>query len=156
MTHVARLGSQFHRCGHFVRVTLAESRVLFVGLPSGRGDGRLRESNRDAGRSGRLPSRRPWFLHKPCWHREEGFVINGINARSIRPSHGCQAWTKELCWRSSARQPHLDTRSRFQRRGHPTHHLFQPSNQRGPVVQIKPLSKFDTLVLVPFSGKSAR
>ena len=41
VAHVARLGSQFYRCGHSVRVTSAESQVHFVGLLSGRGDGRM-------------------------------------------------------------------------------------------------------------------
>lgn len=35
-------------------------------------------------------------------------------------------------------------------------HRLQPSNQRGAVVQISPVPKFGTLVLVPLSGRAAR
>jgi hypothetical protein len=48
------LGSNFTGAATFVRVTVAESRVFFVGGHSGRGDGG--GSRMQAGRSGRLPS----------------------------------------------------------------------------------------------------
>lgn len=119
MTHVAQFGLQFHRCGHIVRATLAESRVTFVGVPSGRGDG-------NAGRSGRLPSRRPGFC-KPCWLCEGALVSNGINARIIKPSHGLpsvekwnsvgEAWTpassRHKVKVSTARPPHSPSLSTF-------------------------------------------
>lgn len=81
MTHVAQFGLQFHRCGHTLRVTLAESRVFFfcVGVRSGRGSGS--GSGMQVAQGG--------CRCKPCWLREGAqgvFVSNGIDTRIMRPS----------------------------------------------------------------------
>jgi hypothetical protein len=138
----------------FVRVTLAEARVFCVGVSPGRGDGS--GSRMQVAQGGcRCAS---LDFRKLCWLCEGALVSNGINARIIRPSHGLPSvkGSNSVGVRKLGRQPNPDTRSRFQRRARSTHRLFQPPDQRGPVMQIKPLSQFGTLVLVLFSGRAAR
>ena len=74
------LGSNFTGAATSVRVTLAQSRVFFVGVPSGRGDGY--GSRMQAVAQGGCRRAGLGFC-KLGWLREGALVSNGIKTRIV-------------------------------------------------------------------------